>query len=350
MHPDGQEPSRIEALGVMFFALIIELLLVAGHGSFWMASGSWLDNENYTNITLVLLGRKTASSLTEHHFWGLPYFMAGVSAATSASIQFSLSAISVAAALCTCALIHRLYGGWVAIVFAAVSIEWLRLSLLGGSEPLFMCLLLASFLAVRSDRLVVATLIAAIATTVRPVGIIVLVSIAGILVARRRWKALLLSSFLTCGIAGLYLLPIYLLTGDPMISFERYRDDWGASRFPLALPFTSMIHSYKDFIQTRTWAGWVGYVTWPIILMGLTAFIVSSKPRSRVLNENPVETLFVALYLAFLVSYNFKIAWHFPRFVIPVVPTLLFWMKDFLPKNRLLIYPAVVLSAVLAGV
>ena len=289
MPPHAKEPSLVEALLVMSSALIIELLMIVRHGVFWDATAYWLDNRSYTNITLVLLGRKASASLTEHHFWGLPYLTAAVSTATSASIPFSLSAISIAAALCTCVLIHRMYGGWVATVFAAISVEWLRLSLLGASEPLFMCLLLASFLAARSNRWALAAFVAAVATTVRPVGIIALVAMAGVLAAQRKWKTLCVSAALAASVACLYFIPIYLLVGDPLINIERYRTDWGESGFPLTLPFVTMIQSYREMTHTGTWGGWSRYIMWPLILLVSLAFLVSRKARWRLLNEHPAE-------------------------------------------------------------
>jgi len=351
MLPQAKEPSLVEALLVTCSALVIELLVLTRHGQFWDTAAHWLDNSSYTDITLVLLGRKTASSLTAHHFWGLPYLTAAVSATTSASIPFCLTAISIAAALCTCVLIHRLYGGWVATVFAAISIEWLRLSLLGGSEPLFMCLLLAAFLAVRSNRWAVAALMAALATAVRPVGIIALVSMAGVLVAQRKWKTLYVSAAIAAVIAGLYFIPIYVLLGDPFISIERYREDSGASGFPLALPFVTVIQSYGVMIHAGARDRWVGYIMWPLILTASIVFLVSSKARWGLLNEHPVEATFAVLYLAFFASVAYiGIAWHLPRYIIPLLPIMLFSMKDILPKNIWVVYAGVALSAVVAGV
>jgi hypothetical protein len=351
MPADAKEPSVIEALLVISFALIIELLLIVRHGLFWDATSHWLDNPSYTNITLVLLGRKTSSSLTEHHFWGFPYLTAAVSTTTSASIPFCMSAISIAAALCTCVLIHRLYGGWVATAFAALSVEWLRLSLLGGSEPLFMCLLLASFVGVRSNHWAVAGLIAAAATTVRPVGAIALVSMAGVLVTQRKWKTLGVLTALAAGVACLYFIPVYLLLGDPLINIERYRSDWGASGVPLSLPFSTMIESYRKMTHEGAWGYWTHFIMWPLIVLASLAFLVFSKARWRLLNEHPVEAAFAALYLAFLVSYAYiGIAWHLPRFIIPLLPMLLFLMRDMLPKSRWIVYSGVALTAVIAGV
>jgi hypothetical protein len=68
------------------------------------------------------------------------------------------------------------------------------------------------------------------------------------------------------------------------------------------------------------------------------------------LNQYPAEASFAALYLAFLISYAYiGIAWHLPRYFIPLLPSILFLMKDILPKTRWIIYSGVALAAVIAG-
>jgi hypothetical protein len=182
------------------------------------------------------------------------------------------------------------------------------------------------------------------------VGIIVLVSLAGVLAVQRKWKTLCLAAALAAGVACLYFIPVYLLVGDPLMSVERYRKDSGISGLPLALPFVAMIQSYREMIHEGAGSDWVRYITWPLISLASLAFLASNRARWRPLNQHPAEATFAALYLIFLVCLPYiGIAWHLPRFVIPLLPIALFLMKDLLPKSRWIVYSGVGLSAVIAG-
>ena len=83
-------------------------------------------------------------------FWGFPAVIAATQVALGISGFAALVAISVTSSVAACLLIHRLYGGVVTVTFLILCPEWVRLSVIGGSEPLFLCLLLGSWLAFRS--------------------------------------------------------------------------------------------------------------------------------------------------------------------------------------------------------
>lgn len=80
-------------------------------------------------------------------------------------------------------LTARLFGTVVAGYFAFTNIAWLQLAYLGGSEPLALALALglASLLAFRRDRILLAALLGSLAVTVRPLMIFVLVGIGLVL-------------------------------------------------------------------------------------------------------------------------------------------------------------------------
>jgi hypothetical protein len=53
---------------------------------------------------------------------------------------------------------YRLYGAAVAVTFLILCPQWVRLSTMDGSEPVFLCLLLGAWLAYRSDRTLIAVM------------------------------------------------------------------------------------------------------------------------------------------------------------------------------------------------
>jgi len=75
------------------------------------------DNSAYMAIAAAI--RKwDFSGIHVKHFWGLPYFMAALSKLTGLSDRGSLLAISSISSLLAVTLAYRLWGGWIAAVFA----------------------------------------------------------------------------------------------------------------------------------------------------------------------------------------------------------------------------------------
>jgi uncharacterized BrkB/YihY/UPF0761 family membrane protein len=75
-------------------------------------------------------------------------------------------------------------------------------------------------------------------------------------------------------------------------------------------------------------------------------------PRNRqsFLARYQAEALFGSLYTLFCLSYNnFEVVWLFSRFLIPVLPVLVFALRDWIPHDRRFIWGAAVLSALLAS-
>jgi uncharacterized BrkB/YihY/UPF0761 family membrane protein len=61
------------------------------------------------------------------------------------------------------------------------------------------------------------------------------------------------------------------------------------------------------------------------------------------------EPLFALVYTLFLISYNYRdIPLHIHRFVIPVVPLLLFSLRDWIPRDRRVLWVAAAISAILS--
>jgi hypothetical protein len=69
----------------------------------------------------------------------------------------------------------------------------------------------------------------------------------------------------------------------------------------------------------------------------------------ELLRKFPAEFVFVIIYLTFLACYNYaEIAKFLPRFAIPVLPFLLFSARNWIPNNRLLLWPLAVFSSLIA--
>jgi len=281
-------------------------------------------------------------------FWGVSYVTAAISLFSRFSERTSLLVVCGASSLLAVLLAHWLWGGWVASYFAIINFEWLQRSYLGGAEPLFMALLLAAFLAIRRERWILGALLAALATVTRPVGIFALIALAISLLWKRQFKALSLCTGLALVIGALYLLPFWIYLGDPFFQLRSYQThDW-QSGMPIGMPFhaiaTSMAHNREPWTNLILTSGWIAF-----ILVGLVA--MCRKDFRPYFREYRAEGIFALLYITFLFTYNSQ-AWaraDVVRFAIPVLPFVLLSLRDWIPRQRVIVYSLGILCAGLAA-
>ena len=154
------EITTCDVVAIVSSALLIPFFELARTGSYWVHVNDWLDNRSYVQIANVI---RVGGIPVGSHFWGLP-------------------------------------GGVVIVTFLILCPEWVRVSVIGGSEPLFLCLLLGSWLAFRSGRALMASVFASLATTVRPVGVFALCAFAFTLILQRDWRRLAMSICIAAGV------------------------------------------------------------------------------------------------------------------------------------------------------
>src|SRR5712671_391454 len=135
------EPSRTEAVLILlltFLVQIAEALRTVGWLSRATGNLDNLDNSNYLALADFIRNWAPTTSLAYQHFWGYPYFIIAVSSILHLPSVQAMVGISLLSSTFTCLLLHRLYGGLVAVVFGMISSTWILLSVFGGCEPLFM--------------------------------------------------------------------------------------------------------------------------------------------------------------------------------------------------------------------
>jgi hypothetical protein len=349
------EPGLWEIL--LMFAVVdsVHLLTVCRVKNFWGVSLLWGDNGAYVQLANTIRQWRLLDENISRFFRGFPYAIAAVSKLLAIQGLTALVLISVASSLAVYILVHRLYGGWVAAaVFSFINYRWIFISVEGGSEPLFMCLLFASFLVARSERWPVAALLASLATTVRPVGIFALLALAVFLAMRKSYRQLIVTTLTGLAIGVLYVAPLWMLAGKPFASFSGYREDWGQG-WPVTYPFAGIVRSFAPLYHSR-WPNAVLSLAW--IALAVVGAVVMWLPRNhqRFSGTRRAEALFASLYVLFFLSYNYVstdsvegVAWEFNRFLIPVFPLLLFSLRDWIPKDRRVLWGAAALSALLAS-
>ena len=344
-----QEPTLKEAIliwalvGVIFVATVSILRpympLVRGYG----------DVSSYVRIAHAIR-TWDFSGLQVKHFWGLPYWMALLSKVTGLPEEVSILAVCAASSLITLVFAYRLWGGWIAVFISILNFYWVQLSFLGGSEPLFMALLLGSLLAIRKERWYSATLLASLATISRPLGACLVVGIGVYLLWRRDWRRLAGAVGIGGAIGILYVLPLKLYLHDPLATVHSY-GVLQASSSPgvFGIPFRAII--VGTLLYPSPWTNLVITFGWILLVVAGNIAMVSTKEFRAYARDHVAEVVFAGLYLFFLYSYNApRLArGNFPRFAIPILPFVFLALLRWLPKDRRLLWFAAVIAAPLAA-
>lgn len=331
------EPTAREILALAALIPLVGFLVIASVDPFWERVHVFGDSPFYVRIAVAIRNWEF-SNVSPWHFWGLPYVMALISLTTSLSEWWSLIIVSLAAGIAATHLVKRLWGGWVAAYFLILSVEWQQRVLLGGAEPLFLLLLLASLLAVRRERWALAAVLAALATVVRPLGIFLLIAIGIVLLARKEYRKLAVCTGIGALIGVIYLIPFVYYFGDVLANFRFYQtNDWGSAS-PIGWPFVSIIQGAISFDLPWTARARSGF--W-IVFYVLAVVLMFRRPAFRVYARTyPVEVLFAGAYILFAFSYNSSVwAWvEFARYALPALPIALFAVEPYLPHDRRIVW------------
>jgi len=328
------------------FALLFPTLELTVKGLYWQSVHEWLDNWSYVQIAKVIL---FGGSTTEQHFWGLPVVIALLERLLSVSGYVAIVATSLVSSVIATFLIFRLYGATVTAAFIILCPEWVRLSILGGSEPLFLSLLLCAWLLFRKDRVLIAVVLASLATVVRPVGAIAVFAFGVALLMRKDLRRLTIAMCSSALIGLGYFAWVKHISGDPFVNFRLYSAvDWPSGN-PVSFPFFRLVTSFVRIPEKGYWTRLVQ----PLFCVSVISFCIAFAPKhaSAAIRRFPAELTFVFGYLCFIACWNFDdLAGFLPRLALPVYPFLLFSVQDRLPTNRYLLWFLMIISALIASV
>ena len=290
------------------------------------------------------------SGIHVKHFWGLPYAVAALSRLVGISTQLAIVLACSLASLAAMILAHRLWGGWIAVFATVLSFDWWQRSFLGGSEPLFVALLFASFLAIRKDRWRWAALFAGLATITRPLGIFALIGIAVALLSQRSWHRLAWAIGIAAFVGFLYALPLRIYLHDPLATVHSYGVLQSTSYpSPFGIPFRAIIvgtRLYPAPLSNLLFTfGWIFFV-----LAGTVAMFATREFRNYA-RQHLAEAGFLTLYLLSLYTYNAPAfaRGNFPRFAIPILPFVFLALQRWLPKDKRLLWYLTIVSSALAA-
>jgi hypothetical protein len=348
---DCGEPSLAEVLLMFTAVAFVHVGAIVRVRNYWDVAAHSFDNAIYLRIAGYIRAWHFPGGEVPWNFWGYPYAIAGVSKLFSIRALTAAALISVLSSLAVSILVRRLYGGWVATAFIFINYEWIQLSFEGNSEPLFIFLLYASLLAARSDRWNLAALLASLSTTVRPVGVFALVAFAAILAIRRSYRQLAAVTIIGLGIGALYIGSLWRLVGSPVgVGFaEFYRRAWGPYRWPVTLPFRVWVSSFLAAYGPFRWYRLAFFAVWPVVasLGTISMWLPRNRTRFSGLLQ---EVLLASMYTLFFLSFvDAALEVSFPRYLTPVLPLLLFSLRDWIPRDRRVLWAAALVSALLAS-
>ncbi|HYW40264.1 MAG TPA: glycosyltransferase 87 family protein [Terriglobales bacterium] len=268
---------------------------------------------------------------------------------TETSEATALVVVCVGASLVSVALCYWLWDGWIAAFFALLSLDWFQRSLLGGAEPLFMALLLGSFLMLRRERWVYAAVLGSLATVVRPFGVFVLMGLGVHLLYRKRFRYSAIATAIALGIGALYTWPLKHYLGSPFANVASYQKyDWQGG-LPFNFPFVAIV---RDTIRIRApWTNLALTLCWMLFVLVAIVVAIRSGEFQHYAKIHTAEACFVFLYCLALYTYNAP-GWsrsQFPRFALPMLPWALFFLKRYVPTNRKVVWALAVITPSLAA-
>src|SRR5205823_11804014 len=116
--------------------------------------------------------------------------------------------------------------------------------------PLFLVLIFGAFLSARKEKWLLAALLAALGTIVRPMGVFALLGIGLTLLWRRRFQDFAVACGVGLLVGVLYVLPLALYFGSPAANVQGYNHaDWN-NGMPLTFPLVAIV---KDiYVSTAT--------------------------------------------------------------------------------------------------
>ena len=218
-------------------------------------------------------------------------------------------------------------------------------SLLGGSEPFFMLLLLVASWYVREEKWQPAALFAALATTVRPLGICALIAIGLVLLSRKDYRRFFHALGIGLFIGALYVLPLHFYMHESLATVHSYE----ISRHLFGIPFYAILQGTLYYHVPIT--NLVLSYFWIILIMSGLGLFVFSESCAVYRREHPVELIFALLYTFAICCYNYP-EWavgNFARFAIPSIPFALIGWWRFIPKVERLAWASAVVFPALAA-
>jgi hypothetical protein len=344
--PSG--PSRAELVSLVALSFVVFISIVALAQKYAATVDNFGDSSAYMRLASAIRHWDFHGILIKQ-FWGLPYAMAALSKLTGLSERTALLAFSLVPSLVAVLLACRLWDGWIAGYFAVLNFDWLQRSCLGGSEPLFVCLLLAAFVSVRRERWLLASLLASFATVVRPLGAFALLGIGVALLLKCDFRRFASATAIGLAVGVLYAIPLATHFGDPLATVNSYHSSQWQGGWLFGFPFYAIIKG--TLLYPAPWTNLILSFAWIFLVVIAVVVMVKSSDFRAYCRAHVVEAVFLVPYLWCLFTYNYP-SWarsNFARFSIPILPFVLLALYRWIPKDRRLLWAVAIVSPILAA-
>jgi hypothetical protein len=342
------EPSRAEIVALVALTFVVFAVVITSMRNYGSLVDNFGDSSSYMGLASAIR-HWNFHGIVVKQFWGLPYAMAALSKVSGLSDRTALLVFSLVPSLLASLLAWRLWGGWIAGYFAILNFDWMQRSCLGGSEPLFVCLLFGAFLSVRRQRWLLASLLASFATIVRPLGLFALIGIGLTLLWRRDFRKLAAATAIGLAVGVLYAFPLATHFGDALATVNSYHSKEWQGGWLFGFPFYAIIKG--TLLYPAPWTNLVLSFGWIFLVLGAVVAMVISNWFRAYCRAHTVEAAFLVPYLWCLFTYNYPY-WargNFARFAIPILPFVLLVLYRWIPKDRRVLWGLGALFSVFAA-
>lgn len=346
--PCSGGPSRTETAALIGLSFVLFISVVSLARNYSAAVDNFGDSSAYMRLASAIR-RWDFHGVAVKQFWGLPYAMAALSKLTGVSDRTALLVFSFFPSLLAGLLARRLWDGWIAGYFVILNFDWMQRSCLGGSEPLFVCLLLAAFVSVRRERWLLASLLASLATVVRPLGFFALAGVGLALLWKRSFGKLAAATSIGLLVGVLYAIPLATHFGDALATVNSYHSQQWQGGWLFGFPFYAIIKG--TLLYPAPWTNLVLSFGWIFLVLGAVVVMARSQEFRIYCRDHLVETVFLIPYLWCLFTYNYPY-WargNFARFAIPILPFVLLALHRWIPRDRRILWGVGVVFSVLAA-
>jgi hypothetical protein len=342
------EPTAKEVFLLALLAVCVFALFISSFQNYFAKVDNFGDSSAYMSLASAIR-HWDFHGVVIKQFWGLPYAMAALSKVTGLSDRTALLFFSLVPSLLATLLARRLWNGWIAGYFALLNFDWMQRSCLGGSEPLFLCLLFASFVAVRQRLWLRASLLASLATVVRPLGLFALIGIGLTLLWQRDFRKFAAATAIGLLVGALYAIPLATYFGDALATVNSYHSKEWQGGWVFGFPFYAIVKGTLIYAAPLT--NLVLSFAWIFLVLGAVVAMAKSNKFRVYCRTHIVEAVFLVSYLWCLFTYNYPY-WargNFARFAIPILPFVLLVLYRWLPKDRRILWGLAVVAPALAA-
>lgn len=331
-------PYLITVLLVSYGAFLV--FLVAKHESFGVLI-TRTNTQPYLDVAAALL-KWSFADLHIKVFWGTSIATALVTLVTKLQPSTALILTSILSGFVIVYLLGKLFTWQTAALAIFMSGALMKHVIFGGSEPLFLAVLLSAVLLLRRGHWVASSLVASLSCTVRPLGGMLVLAMLIVLLYRREYLLALKCAAISSLIAVSYQVFIFCATGQSTLGHvQGYSGDWTGGN-PWGIPIVSILSRYL-------YAGSMLLAIKCGVWMALTLLcIVRTAGRLKYERQGSTgvaESWFVIGFALFHLSYNPQVP-DFPRLICPLTPWLAETVQSVIPLNKY----ATILAAGVFGV